>query len=89
MPACLSATRTQPQSAVWRTSNPLKKTLEITPNLEALFGTRDENLHIMEDALDVSIDLRSNGVAVEGAPESVDRVENSSTMAILGRCCGL
>ena len=54
----------------------MKKTLEITPNLEALFGTRDENLHIMEDALDVSIDLRSNGVAVEGAPESVDRVEN-------------
>jgi phosphate starvation-inducible PhoH-like protein len=52
-----------------------KRTLEITPNLEALFGTRDENLHIMEDALDVSIDLRSNGVEVAGAPASVDRIE--------------
>ncbi|MEO8727589.1 MAG: PhoH family protein [Acidobacteriaceae bacterium] len=52
-----------------------RKNLEITPNLEALFGTRDENLHIMEDALGVAIDLRANGVTVEGAPAGVERVE--------------
>ena len=52
-----------------------KKNLEITPNLEALFGTRDENLHIMEDALNVSIDLRANGVTVAGPPENVERIE--------------
>ncbi|HEY0565438.1 MAG TPA: PhoH family protein [Terriglobales bacterium] len=51
-----------------------KSTLEITPNLESLFGTRDENLHIMEDGLNVSIDMRSNGISVEGAPEDVERV---------------
>jgi phosphate starvation-inducible protein PhoH and related proteins len=52
-----------------------KRNLEITPNLETLFGTRDENLHILEDALNVSIDLRSNSVEVLGAPGDVDRVE--------------
>ncbi len=52
-----------------------RKNLEITPNLEALFGTRDENLHIMEDALSVTIDLRAQGVAVEGEPEDVERIE--------------
>jgi len=53
----------------------LKKNLEITPNIEALFGTRDENLRIMEDGLDVSIDLRSNSVEVSGAAEDVLRTE--------------
>ncbi len=53
----------------------MKKNLEITPNIENLFGTRDENLRIMEDGLDVSIDLRSKAVEVSGAPEAVARVE--------------
>jgi phosphate starvation-inducible protein PhoH and related proteins len=49
--------------------------LEITPNLEPLFGTRDENLRLMEDALRVRIDLQSDAVQVEGPEESVARVE--------------
>jgi phosphate starvation-inducible protein PhoH and related proteins len=53
----------------------LKKNLEITPNIETLFGTRDENLRIMEDGLDVSIDLRSNSVEVSGQQDAVGRVE--------------
>jgi phosphate starvation-inducible protein PhoH and related proteins len=52
-----------------------KKTLDITPNLEPLFGTRDENLRLMEDMLHVRIDLRSDAVLVEGSPQSVARVE--------------
>ncbi|HXE04763.1 MAG TPA: PhoH family protein [Bryobacteraceae bacterium] len=48
--------------------------LEITPNLEPLFGTRDENLRLMEDSLGVRIDLRSDAVHVEGPEESVARV---------------
>ena len=48
--------------------------LEITPKLEPLFGTRDENLRLMEDSLGVRIDLRSDAVHVEGAEESVERV---------------
>ena len=35
----------------------LNAALEITPNLEPLFGTRDENLRLMEDSLGVRIDL--------------------------------
>jgi phosphate starvation-inducible protein PhoH and related proteins len=53
----------------------MKKNLEITPNLEALFGTRDENLRIMEDGLNVAIDMRSDHVEVDGAASDVSRVE--------------
>jgi phosphate starvation-inducible protein PhoH and related proteins len=50
-------------------------TIEITPNSEVLFGTRDENLRLMEDALHVTIDLRSDGVHVSGSPDDAARVE--------------
>jgi phosphate starvation-inducible PhoH-like protein len=53
----------------------LKIALEITPNLEPLFGTRDENLRLMEDSLGVRIDLRSDAVHVEGTEASVARVQ--------------
>jgi phosphate starvation-inducible PhoH-like protein len=53
----------------------LKIALEITPNLEPLFGTRDENLRLMEDKLGVRIDLRSDAVHVEGPDEGVARVQ--------------
>jgi phosphate starvation-inducible PhoH-like protein len=52
----------------------LKIALEITPNLEPLFGTRDENLHLMEDSLGVRIDLRSDAVHVKGPEPAVERV---------------
>jgi len=54
----------------------LKIALEITPNLEPLFGTRDENLMLMEDALGVTIDYRSDGVHVEGPEAAVQRVRH-------------
>jgi phosphate starvation-inducible protein PhoH and related proteins len=53
----------------------LKIALEITPNLEPLFGTRDENLRLMEDSLGVRIDLRSDAVHVEGSEEAAARVQ--------------
>jgi len=53
----------------------LKIALEITPNLEPLFGTRDENLSLMEDKLGVRIDLRSDAIHVQGPEESVGRVK--------------
>ncbi|WP_334238078.1 PhoH family protein [Terriglobus sp. ADX1] len=49
--------------------------LEITPHTEALLGLRDENLRWMESELGVSIDLRSNGLLVEGTDEHVALVE--------------
>jgi len=53
----------------------LKIALDITPNLEPLFGTRDENLRLMEDSLGVRIDLRSDAVHVQGPEEGVARVQ--------------
>jgi phosphate starvation-inducible protein PhoH and related proteins len=53
----------------------LKIALEITPNLEPLFGTRDENLRLMEDSLGVRIDLRSDAIHVDGPEEGVARVQ--------------
>ena len=53
----------------------MKIALEITPNLEPLFGTRDENLRLMEDSLGVRIDLRSDAVHVQGPEETVARVQ--------------
>ena len=53
----------------------MRKALEITPNIEPLFGTRDENLRLMEDGLHVRIDLKSDAVQVEGSQESLARVE--------------
>ena len=53
----------------------MKIALEITPNLEPLFGTRDENLRLMEDSLGVRIDLRSDAVHVQGPEQGVVKVQ--------------
>ncbi len=53
----------------------IKKTLEITPGIEPLYGTRDENLRLLEDGLQVLIDLRSDAIHVTGSAEGVERVE--------------
>jgi len=52
----------------------IKKSLEITPGIEPLYGTRDENLRLMEDGLQVTIDLRSDAIEIGGLPESVEQV---------------
>ena len=52
----------------------MKKSLEITPGIETLYGPRDENLRLLEDGLQVNIDLRSDAVHVTGSPESLERV---------------
>ncbi|HZR59179.1 MAG TPA: PhoH family protein [Terriglobales bacterium] len=53
----------------------MKKSIEISPNIEALFGTRDENLHVLEDGFNINIDLRSDSIELEGAPRDVARAE--------------
>jgi phosphate starvation-inducible PhoH-like protein len=52
----------------------IKKSLEITPGIEPLYGTRDENLRLMEDGLQVTINLRSDAIEIGGPPESVEQV---------------
>ncbi len=53
----------------------MKKNIEISPNIETLFGTRDENLHVLEDGLNITIDLRSDSIELEGAARDVARAE--------------
>jgi phosphate starvation-inducible PhoH-like protein len=53
----------------------MKKNVELRPNLETLFGTRDENLHLLESGLNVTVELKPNAIQIEGSPEDVDRVE--------------
>ena len=53
----------------------MKKSIELTSNIETLFGTRDENLHVLEDGLNINIDLRSNSIELEGAPADLTRAE--------------
>jgi phosphate starvation-inducible protein PhoH and related proteins len=53
----------------------MKKSIELIPNIEALFGTRDENLHVLEDGLNININLRSDSIELEGAPRDVARAE--------------
>ncbi len=53
----------------------MKKNIEITSNVETLFGTHDENLRLLEDGLNVNIDLRSDSIEIEGAAGDVKRAE--------------
>ena len=57
----------------------MKKNIELVPNVQKLFGTRDENLQIMEDGLSVAIDLKADSVLIEGAPRDVARAEQIFT----------
>ena len=53
----------------------MKKNIEIGRNIEGLFGTRDENLRVLEDGLNVTIDLKADSVEIKGDAESVGRAE--------------
>ncbi|PSH05024.1 MAG: hypothetical protein CXZ00_04165 [Acidobacteria bacterium] len=53
----------------------MKKNIELRPNLETLFGTRDENLHLLEDGFNVIIDLKPDSVEIDGSPDDVARIE--------------
>lgn len=53
----------------------VKKALPLTPGIEPLYGTRDENLRLLEDGLQVRIDLRSDSILVTGDAPEVARVE--------------
>src|SRR5947209_2275589 len=53
----------------------MKKSIGISPNIETLFGTRDENVRLLEDGLNITINLRSNSIDLEGAAKDVARAE--------------
>jgi len=53
----------------------MKKSIENHSQHRDLFGTRDENLHVLEDGLNISIDLRSNAIELDGTASDVARAE--------------
>ena len=53
----------------------MKKSIEIGPQIETLFGTRDENVRLLEDGLNINIDLRSDAIELEGSARDVARAE--------------
>src|SRR5689334_12373402 len=53
----------------------MKKSIDISPNIETLFGTRDENLQVLDAGLNINIDLRSDAIELEGTPGDVARAE--------------
>jgi phosphate starvation-inducible PhoH-like protein len=57
----------------------MKKSIGISPNIETLFGTRDENVRVLEDGLNITINLRSNAIELEGAARDVARAEQVFT----------
>src|SRR3982074_1866610 len=53
----------------------MKKSIGISPNIETLFGTRDENVRVLEDGLNITVNLRANSIELEGAARDVARAE--------------
>ncbi len=51
----------------------MRRTVQIAGRIEPLFGTLDENLKLLESALQVTTHLRDNQLAIEGEPAQVNR----------------
>jgi phosphate starvation-inducible PhoH-like protein len=54
----------------------MKASVRISKGVESLFGTRDENIRLIEAGLGVHTQLVDNNLEIEGEAQSVSRVEN-------------
>jgi phosphate starvation-inducible PhoH-like protein len=54
----------------------MKVTVQIVRGIESLFGTRDENIRLIENGLKVSTQLVNDSLEIEGEPANVSRAEN-------------
>ena len=54
----------------------MKKSVRISRGIESLFGTRDENIRLLENNLGVRILLRQDSLEIEGAEDAVQRTES-------------
>ena len=54
----------------------MKASVRIARGVENLFGTRDENIRLLESGLSVHTQLVDNNLEIEGEAENVTRVEN-------------
>src|SRR5437867_3579290 len=53
----------------------MKRQVKITRGIEPLFGTRDENIRLLEAALSVSTHLLEDSLEIEGEADQVRRAE--------------
>jgi phosphate starvation-inducible PhoH-like protein len=53
----------------------MKKEVKLTTGIETLFGTLDENLRLLENALHLSAHLKNGSLEIEGDEASVERME--------------
>lgn len=51
----------------------MKTSVSITRGVESLFGTRDENIRVLEDGLAIKTSLVEGSLEIDGEPESVAR----------------
>ena len=51
----------------------MKTTVKISRGIDTLFGTRDENIRLLESALQVTIHLKDDALEIEGDAEGVER----------------
>ena len=54
----------------------MKTSVPIVRGIESLFGTRDENIRLLESGLKVSTQLINDSLEIEGEPANVARAEN-------------
>jgi len=54
----------------------MKANVQISRGVESLFGTRDENIRLIETGLKVHTQLIDSNLEIEGDPEAVTRAEN-------------
>ena len=57
----------------------MKSSVQITRGIESLFGTRDENIRLIEGGLNVKTRLLNDSLEIEGEPADVARAENILT----------
>jgi phosphate starvation-inducible PhoH-like protein len=54
----------------------MKVSVQITRGIESLFGTRDENIRLLESGLNVTTRLLNDHLEIEGEPAGVTRAES-------------
>ncbi len=54
----------------------MRSTVQISRGIESLFGTRDENIRLIENALNVRIHMRNEALEIEGEDSGVARTSS-------------
>lgn len=57
----------------------MRTSVPISQGIESLFGTRDENIRVLESGLGVRTSLRNDCLEIEGDPASIKRAEDIIT----------